>query len=139
MRTIGQDLGLLFIRLMAGGLMLSAHGWGKLANFSVYAAQFPDPIGLGSTVALSMAIFAEVFCACLIVSGFVTRLAAAPLVITMFVAVFIVHGADPFSKKELALMYGTCFFTILLAGPGRFSLDYVVYYKKKIQGAVFRP
>jgi putative oxidoreductase len=44
----------------------------------------------------------------------------------MLVAAFIVHGDDPFQKKELALLFLTPFLALLLAGPGRFSLDAVI-------------
>ena len=33
------------------------------------------------------------------------------------------HGADPFQKKELALLYLLMSAVIFLLGPGRFSLD----------------
>ena len=77
------DLGLLFLRVMIGGFMLSAHGWGKLISYSEKSAQFADPIGLGPATSLAAAIFAEVFCSLLIILGIGTRLAAIPLVCTM--------------------------------------------------------
>jgi putative oxidoreductase len=45
------------------------------------------------------------------------------VLVTMLVAAFHVHATDPFSKKELALAYATAALAILLAGPGRLSLD----------------
>jgi putative oxidoreductase len=44
----------------------------------------------------------------------------------MTVAVFIRHASDPFDVKELALLYGTIAMAIVLIGPGRFSLDYLI-------------
>ena len=41
----------------------------------------------------------------------------------MGVAAFIVHGADPLAKKEMALLYFIAFVAIFLAGPGKFSID----------------
>lgn len=41
----------------------------------------------------------------------------------MAVAAFIIHGADPLAKKELALLYLAAFAAIGLTGPGRFALD----------------
>lgn len=121
-----QDTGLLLLRVGAGGLMLGGHGWGKLLSFSASRNTFPDPLGVGSFASLSLTVLAEVVCAALLIPGVYTRLAALPLVITMMVAGLLVHGSDPFAKKELALVYGVMYLAIACAGPGRFSVDYVL-------------
>ena len=43
------SLGLLLLRVGAGGMMLLGHGWAKLAGFADMAEHFPDPLGLGSS------------------------------------------------------------------------------------------
>lgn len=120
------DLGLLILRLGAGGSMLFAHGLQKLLGYSEMSAKFPDPIGLGSELSLILAIFAEFLCSALVMLGLVTRLAALPVCATMFVAAFLVHADDPFAKKELALLYLVVFVFLALAGGGSFSLDSVI-------------
>ncbi|MCB0074355.1 MAG: DoxX family protein [Caldilineaceae bacterium] len=117
------SIGLLFLRVFLGAFMMFSHGWGKMMKFGVLSAKFPDPIGLGSSVALSMAIFAEVFCSLLLIVGLFTRLAAMPLLVTMLVAAFVIHGADPWGKKEFALLYAVPFLTLIFTGAGRYSLD----------------
>lgn len=119
------DLGLLFLRVSSGGMMLIAHGQKKLLNFSSMSSQFPDPIGLGSTVGLSLTIFAEVFCALAIILGIKTRFASVPLVITMLVAAFVVHARDPWNKQEFALVYACMFATLIFTGGGRLGLDHL--------------
>lgn len=119
---ISIDLGLLILRIGTGALLLT-HGWPKLMNYSSRASKFSDPFGLGSEASLVMAIFAEVFCSALIILGLYTRLALIPLLITMLTIVLIVHGSDPFQKKELALLFLIPFLTLFLTGPGRFSID----------------
>lgn len=42
---------------------------------------------------------------------------------TILVAVGIVHWADPFGKKEFALLYMVPFLTLILTGGGRYSID----------------
>ena len=123
MPTTAADLGLLVLRLYAGVTMLVAHGWGKLSAFSERADGFPDPFGVGGPVSLGLAVFAEVVCAALVAVGFLTRFAALPLVVTMIVAGFVVHGDDPFAKKELALSYLAMYLAILGTGAGRLSVD----------------
>ncbi|HEX4925214.1 MAG TPA: DoxX family protein [Bdellovibrionales bacterium] len=130
------DLSLLVLRIGFGGVMLLAHGLPKLMSYSERANTFADPIGLGSNVSLILAIGAEVFCALAVTFGLFTRLAAVPLAFTMFVAAIVVHAGDPWQKKELAVMYFIAFVAIIVAGPGRFSLDTLfaklgIFQKKK--------
>ena len=117
-----QDLALLLVRLLAGGMMLT-HGIPKISRFfGEGPVQFADPFGLGPEISLGLAIFAEVACAILVMIGFKTRWATIPLMITMLVAAFYAHGSDPFSKKELSLTFFTLFLSIN-SGPGRYSVD----------------
>lgn len=118
-----QDLGLLAVRLLAGGMMLT-HGIPKIERLlGEGPVKFADPFGLGSEISLVMAIFAEVVCAALIMLGFKTRLATIPLMITMLVAAFYAHWDDPFGRKELPLLYFAVFLGLLVIGGGKFALD----------------
>ena len=118
-----SSIGLLILRLFTGGCMLIAHGWGKLTSFGELSSKFPDPIGFGSAPSLALAVFAEVFCAIAIMLGLFTRAAAIPLLITMLVAAFVIHGADPFQKKEFALLYAAPFLMLIFTGAGSLSVD----------------
>ena len=126
MNPIKTDLALLILRLGMGGVMLFSHGWGKLSQFNVMSAHFPDPLGVGSTLSLALAVFAEFFCALAVSLGILTRYTVLPLIVTMAVAAFIVHGGDPFAKKEMALLYLVGYVVIALAGSGKYSLDSVI-------------
>lgn len=117
------DVGLLVLRVATGLGMLGAHGWPKLSRFGELSTRFPDPLGVGSTLSLSLAVFAEVGCAIALVLGLGTRLAAIPLVITMAVAAFVIHADDPWSKKEFALLYLVPCLTLVFTGPGRYAID----------------
>ena len=117
------SLGLLLLRVTVGGMMLLAHGWGKLTSFAERSSSFPDPLGIGSSLSMALATGAEAFCALAVVLGFATRWAVVPLMVTMLVAALIVHGDDPWAKKEFALLYFFPFAALLLTGAGRYSLD----------------
>jgi len=123
------NLGLLILRLSAGGFMLT-HGYPKLQRLMAGEMRFGDPLGLGPEVSLVLAVFAEFFCAILVMLGLGTRLAAIPLIITMAVAAFIAHAADPFGRKEMALLYMISFVVLLLTGSGKFSVDYFLGRKR---------
>ncbi len=116
------NLSQLILRLAAGGMMLT-HGYPKFLRLLDGNFAFGDPIGLGPEVSLVLTVFAEFICSILVVLGFYTRLTTIPIIFTMLVAVFLVHGSDPFSKQELGLMYAAMFTAIGLLGPGKFSVD----------------
>ena len=121
--SINEDLGLLFLRVSAGGTMFWQHGWPKLMAFSKVAENFADPFGLGSTVSLILILVAEVLCASLVVLGLWTRVATIPLIIAMAVIVFMVKGDSPFKESELAFIYLGTFLAVFLAGSGRYAVD----------------
>lgn len=124
--TNSTDLALLIARVGISALMLT-HGWPKLVMLlSSDPVQFPALFGLSATTILALAVFSEVVCSMLILVGLGTRLATIPLIITMVVAVFLFHSADPFAKQELGLLYLMPYVMLLLTGSGRFSLDYLV-------------
>lgn len=118
-----ESLGLLILRLAVGAQMAALHGWAKLQNYSSMSEGFPDPLGVSPHLSLGLAIFGEFFCGILVAIGLWTRLAIIPLIITMAVAFFIIHGGDPWAKRELAMMYLAPSLTILFCGPGRFSVE----------------
>lgn len=124
------SIGLFVLRVSVGLMMAFGHGWGKLSNFGALSAKFADPIGLGAGLSLTLTVFAEFFCSLAVVLGLATRAAVIPLMITMIVAVFVVHAGDPFGKQELGLMYLSAFFALFLTGPGKYSLDWKMFARK---------
>ena len=117
------SIALLLLRLTVGVFMLT-HGIGKFYMLiGDEPIKFANPIGLGENLSLFLTVFAEVFCSILLIFGIGTRAAAIPLIFTMLVAAFIVHGTDVFSRKELPLLYAMVYFVILMLGAGRFSID----------------
>ena len=113
---------MLLLRLGAGILMMH-HGYDKLIHFDSLRHSFTNMLGLGSSLSLTLDIFAELFCAFFVVLGLFTRLATIPVLIAMSVAFFHAHQGDIFGKGELPALYLVAFMTILLLGPGRVSVD----------------
>ena len=117
------DLGLLVLRVGASALMLT-HGFPKLMSLiEGNTAIVGDPIGVGTLISSILVVIGEAICPVLVLIGLKTRMAAIPVIITMAIAAFIVHGADPIGKKELALFYLVAYTAIALMGAGRFSVD----------------
>lgn len=122
--STATDLALLVARVGIAALMLT-HGIPKLMMLlSGAPVQFPPVFGLSAELSLALAVLAEVGCSVLILFGFATRLATIPLIITMLVAVFMVHAADPFKIQEAGLQYLLAYVVLLLVGSGKYSVDY---------------
>jgi len=120
-----RNAGLLLLRIGFSALMIVQHGWNKWMGFENIAPNFPDPLGVGSTFSLALAVAGEVLFPALVLVGFYTRLSSIPVVVTMGVAAFIVHAGDGLGDRESALMYLIGFAVIGLMGPGRFSIDHL--------------
>ena len=116
---------ILVIRLFVGISMLT-HGLPKLdkliANDKI---EFMNFLGLGSAISLVLVVFAEFLCSVFIMLGFLTRFATIPLMVTMLIAFFVVHGSDPYATKELSIVYFFFYLTIFVLGSGKFSLDWL--------------
>ena len=124
-----QSVGLLLLRVAFGCMML-VHGVQKITGFGAAAENFPDPIGLGAKLSLILTIAAEAGFSVLLILGLCSRLAALPLAFTVFVALFVVHGSDPWKAKELAAAYLAVYVVLAVAGPGSLSLDRLLRGKK---------
>jgi putative oxidoreductase len=126
-------LGLLILRLIAGAALMF-HGWGKIQHpFSWMGPEAPVPGIFQALAALS-----EFGGGLALVIGLLTPIAAFGITCTMLFAVLAVHvrAGHPFvatsggPSYELAAVYLAVALTALLAGPGKYSLDAVLFSKK---------
>jgi putative oxidoreductase len=130
------ELGPLAVRVIVGTIM-AAHGLQKVqagpANFGAFLGQMgvPLPTLMGYVVTL-----VEVVGGVLLIVGLLSRLAALLLTIDLVVAILLVKVNVGFlsppqggagAELELALIAG--FLVILLAGPGRLSVDHALGYE----------
>ncbi len=118
-----MEVSYLVFRITFALTMAYAHGLPKLINYSSLVDRFPDPIGWGSQVSLTLAMGAELFAALFVAFGLFTRLMSIPLIITMVVAFFIHHAADPFAQRELAFLFMMGFVGTFIGGSGHYSLQ----------------
>jgi putative oxidoreductase len=127
------SVGLLILRLVAG-LALIFHGYGKISQ---PFAWMPPEAGV-SPILQGLAALSEFGGGLAWILGLLTPLASFGLACTMGVAVWmhaVVRG-DPFvpsgpgGSYELASIYLCIAVLLLLSGPGRFSLDRVVFGKR---------
>ena len=122
-----SDAGLLALRVCAGLSLFLKHGTEKIFHFSSMAAHFPNPIHIGATPSLAIAMIGDAICSVLIILGFATRWACLFAFANIFVAWSLVHHYAFFGRTgghgELIVLYLAAFLAIFIAGPGRFSLD----------------
>ena len=116
------NIGMLILRVTSGVLIL-VHGFDKLAHFADMKSKFINFMGMGSSVSLSLTIFAEFFCGMFLTVGLFTRIALIPLIINMSVALYMAHHMDVFGEGEKAALYLAAFVTVLFCGPGKISVD----------------
>lgn len=131
--SVGEDSILLLIRLVVG-LAFLQHGWGKMQHPMAWMG--PDSPVPGFLQFL--AAFSEFGGAIAWTLGLLTRLGALGIFFTMAVAVCM-HGfvlGNPFVNAtggrsyELAAVYLLVALLLLIAGPGRISLDRMAFGKK---------
>ena len=138
--TFSTSLGLLFLRLVAGGAM-AQHGLAKVQSpggvFGWLGPDVPGPLQ-------ALAVLAELGGGIALILGLLTPLAMLGWVCTMGYAVYFQLGkqapwiaakpTDP--SYESALMYLAVAVVFLLAGPGRYSLDHFILNARKPKGQI---
>jgi putative oxidoreductase len=127
---LAVNLGHLFLRVSAGGMIFYIHGWHKLEGWIAYfqhgtpwklveevaGMHFPAP--LASAVAATLVQF---ICSLFMVVGLFTRINAALLLCALSGAIVqnLLADRDP----QLAILYSLVVLTIVLMGGGKYSLD----------------
>lgn len=127
------SVGLLLLRLVAGsGMML--HGIPKLGH----AASWMGAESWAPGWLQAMAVGCEVGGGALLALGLLTPLACLGILGVMATAMFAVHipAGHPFVAKggpsyESAFMYFAVAFAFLMVGPGRFSIDALLFKRKQ--------
>jgi len=123
-----NSLGLLALRLCVG-IFLIHHGYDKLNDIEGFADTYVRPMHLPFPIFLSyIAAYSEIVGSFFLLPGMLSRLGALAIFGTISVAIY--HsistvGFNLYALELLALFWGgsVC---ILLNGPGKFSLDYLV-------------
>ncbi len=125
-----MHLGILWLRVLTG-LGAAYHGYGKVLGGrmdkfaqGVSEMGFPAPGLFAWAAALS-----EFAGGIMLMFGIGARIAALFLFLTMSVAFFIRHRLDPLKVKELSLAYWTISGALLMTGPGKWSLDHLLFGK----------
>lgn len=114
------------LRFTVGILMAGLHGSGKIPPSEqliggVTGLGFPAP-----ELFAWLAGLAELLGGIFLAVGFLTRPSALFIAITMFVAAFGMHLQDPWSVKELSVIYLVVAILFAVRGAGRWSVDNLI-------------
>lgn len=124
----------LFMRLFTG-VMFMQFGIRQIAQFNELALSFPSVFGMGAEVSLLVMILIEIICSTLIILGLFTRFAIIPPMVSMVIAECVLvqelmaQTNVTFQSSQiifLPIMFIGIFLFMMLAGPGKISLDYII-------------
>lgn len=122
------DLGLLFLRLSVGGLMIF-HGVHKLIHGTEGIAYLLSAKGLPEVMAYGV-IIGEFIAPLLIIIGLFTRPAAATVVFVMIMSIYLAFGWSGFGLTEqgslaveLNLLYLLGALALVFTGAGKFAVS----------------
>jgi putative oxidoreductase len=127
--------GLLLLRVVAGAGMMM-HGWGKVQNATGWMNRPGQPPSTIPGWMQAFAALSEFGGGFMLVLGILTPLAALAVAATMIGAKFIGHANDPWISQggksyEMASLYFIIAGALFFLGPGRFSLDCLLFESKK--------
>jgi putative oxidoreductase len=129
--SLNTDLAALILRILFGGMFIY-YGYLKIQGYDMYMPMMKDYIGLGGKLSYNLVIAAEFFCGFLILIGFLTRWAILPIAFSMVIVFFVAHANDNFLVKNLPLVYLLLCPVIFLLGSGRFSVDALMPWNRRL-------
>lgn len=128
-----QDFGLFVYRVVIG-LAVFMHGLAKIQSSDATIASIGSAVQVigihsGFYEFGLVAAFSEMIGGLLVAIGLFTRLGSLFVTATLFMAFLLQYDAS-FSKWIYPVEVGVGFLMILIGGPGRFSIDYMIAGKR---------
>ncbi|MBQ9822688.1 MAG: DoxX family protein [Muribaculaceae bacterium] len=127
-----SNLSRLFLRLFTGIMFLQLC-IRQMLNFDAIVPTFDGFLGMSPETSITVLVIIELLCAVCIMLGFLTRLAVLFPLVLMLIAENIFMASPASDPNPLfnfqpgyPLMFIGIFIYILLAGPGKISLDYII-------------
>jgi putative oxidoreductase len=126
------DAGLLILRIGTGLILFLRHGWEKVSQLTLSNPHFPDPIHLGHSTSWVIAMLGDGICSLLVILGVGTRWLSLYCFLNILVAWSFIHhftflGKSPGADHgELITLYLSALLALMVAGPGRYSVDAIL-------------
>ena len=127
-----SNLSRLFLRLFTGIMFLQLC-IRQMLNFDQIVPTFNGFLGLSPEASMTALVVIELLCAVFIILGFLTRLAVLFPLVLMLVVEKLFFSAQTTVTDQMfnfgpgyPVMFIGIFIYMLLAGPGKISLDYII-------------
>lgn len=127
-----SNLSRLFLRLFTGIMFLQLC-IRQMLNFDSIVPTFDGFLGMSPETSMTILVIIELLCAVCIMLGFLTRLSVLFPLVLMLIAENIFMASPASDPNPLfnfqpgyPLMFIGIFIYMLLAGPGKISLDYII-------------
>ena len=126
-----SNLSRLFLRLFTGVMFLQLCVQ-QLLHFDELVPAFQGWLGMSPELSMSLLLVVELLCALCIILGLLTRIAVLPPLVIMCIAENILFSQGPVTEQLFSfqpgypVMFIGIFVYMLLAGPGKISLDYII-------------
>ncbi len=131
-RAPSRDIGLLFLRLAVGGLMLF-HGIAKLGGGIAFIEGRLEAVGIPGVFGYGVYL-AEVVAPILILLGYQTRIASLVIAFEMIVAVLLAHWRDITALApggawgiEIEVFYFLASLALFSLGPGKYRVTMIAH------------
>jgi len=127
---VSFDWALLYLRTWFGVSLCLKHGTEKALFFRYMAWNTADPLHIGKIPSHIIALSSDLICSLLVAIGLGTRWAALICWCTILTAWVTVKDLQYFGfglksdHGELIFLYLIAYGTVIITGPGRFSLDW---------------
>jgi putative oxidoreductase len=121
------------------GVLFVSTGWGKVHSLAKVTAFFTD-LGIPAPgLNAHVVSFVELIGGALLLVGLASRLAAVPLMVSMLVAILTAQREQVHGLPDLFGLVEWTYFALLLwvalAGPGKVSLDHLLFRREPKAGA----
>jgi putative oxidoreductase len=125
------------------GVLFMSTGWGKVHSLAKVTAFFAD-LGIPAPgLNAHVVSFVELVGGALLLVGLASRLAAVPLMVSMLVAILTAQREQVHGLPDLFGLVEWTYFALLLwvalAGPGKLSLDHLLFGPKAKNGTKITP
>lgn len=117
------SVGLLFLRLIGGALLISGRAWSWQTMIDSNRVLESTGWVLGGEIGWFLTLFSECLCTLMVMLGIFTRFTSVPPAVAMVVAGLALPGGTAWSTRELYFLLGLPFFVLSFTGPGDYSVD----------------